>query len=48
MNVKKARGGDGGDVSCCKSRPAQAVTVSSFDATAKYRQRNEHKRNVTA
>jgi hypothetical protein len=27
---------------------AQAVTVSSFDATAKYRQRNEQARNVTA
>jgi hypothetical protein len=30
MNVKKARGADGGDVSRYTSRPAQAVTVSSL------------------
>jgi hypothetical protein len=34
-------------VSRCTFRPAQAVTVSSFDATAKYRQRTEHAHNVT-
>jgi hypothetical protein len=28
MNVKKARGAEGGDVSRCTSRPAQAITVS--------------------
>jgi hypothetical protein len=43
-NEKKGRGADGGDVSRCTSRPAQAIT---FDATAKYRQRTEHARNVT-
>jgi hypothetical protein len=36
MNVKKVRGTDGGDVSRFVSRPAQAVTISSFDAMAKY------------
>jgi hypothetical protein len=30
MNVKKARGADGGDVSRCTSIPAQAVTVLSL------------------
>jgi hypothetical protein len=48
MNVKKARGADGGDVSRCTSRHAQAVTYHPFDVTAKYRQRIEHALNVTA
>jgi hypothetical protein len=30
MNVKKARGADGGDVSRCTSRPVQAITVPSL------------------
>jgi hypothetical protein len=30
MNLKKTRGADSGDVSCCVTRPAQAVTVSSL------------------
>jgi hypothetical protein len=47
-NEKKARGADGSDVSRCTSRPAQAVTISPFDAMAKYRQRTEHASNVTA
>jgi hypothetical protein len=28
MNVKKAKGAEGGNVSRCTSRPAQAVTVT--------------------
>jgi hypothetical protein len=48
MNLKKARGADGGDVSRCASRLAQAVTVSSFDVTARYRQHTDNARNVTA
>jgi hypothetical protein len=48
-NEKKGREADGGDVSCCTSRPVQAVIVHHpFDATTKYRQRTEHTRNVTA
>ena len=40
---------EGGDVSRCTSRPAQAVTASPLDAvTAKYRQHTEKARNVTA
>jgi len=39
---------DGGDVSRCPSTPVQAVTVSSLDTTAKYRQHTELARNVTA
>jgi hypothetical protein len=30
MNIKKARGTDGGDVSHFTSRPAQAVAISSL------------------
>jgi hypothetical protein len=30
MNVKKARGADGGDVSTCTFTPAQAITVSAL------------------
>jgi hypothetical protein len=30
MNVKKARGEDGGDVSRCTSKPAPAVNISSL------------------
>jgi len=48
---KKGRGADGGDMSRCTSTLAQAVTLSSlylFDVTAKYRQRTEQARNVTA
>jgi hypothetical protein len=30
MNVKKARGADGGDMSRRMSRPAEAVTTSSL------------------
>jgi hypothetical protein len=36
MNVKKAREADGDVVSRCMSRPAEAITVSSFDVMAKY------------
>jgi hypothetical protein len=43
----KVRGADGGDVSRCTSRSAQAITYHPFDATAKYRQHTEHARNVT-
>ena len=45
---KKGRRADGGDVSRCTSTPAPAVTVSSFDVTARYRQRTEQARNVSA
>jgi hypothetical protein len=47
LNVKKARGVDGGDVSHCTSRPAQAINVSPLDVINKYWQRTEHARNVT-
>jgi hypothetical protein len=47
-NEKKGRGAEGFDVSRCTFRSAQAVTVSSFDATANCRQRTEHARNLTA
>jgi hypothetical protein len=47
-NEKKGRGADCGDMSRCTSSPAQAVTVHLFDAKAKYQQRSEHARNVTA
>jgi hypothetical protein len=44
---KKGRGVGRGDVSRCVSTLAPAVTVT-FDVTAKYRQRPEQARNVTA
>jgi hypothetical protein len=40
--LKKARGEDGGDVSI-----ARPDLLRPFDATAKYRQRTEHARNIT-
>ena len=45
---KKGRRADGGNVSRCTSTPAQVITVSSFDAMAKYQQHTEQARNVTA